>query len=181
MSMLALELRRLMGSGLDISEHLGLLRGLAMAPDVQTVVEIGFRTGVSATALASAGKALHCIDVLPCLAEVGRLKKLGANFTFKCADSHKVEIPKCDLLHIDSLHTYAHLREELRLHAPRVTKWIALHDTTTFCDVGKDGTKPGLFAAIAEFLTQSEEGVKWRILLNLTNNNGLTVLQRHRA
>ena len=168
--------RRLCGEAHDISEHLGLLRGLAMDPSVQTIVEIGFRTGVSATALATAGKPLHCYDIEPCTSGVNKLKKLAPNFNFTRGDSHRFTIPKCDLLHIDSLHTYRHLRQELRLHHAACSKWLVLHDTATFGLKGKDGSQAGLLAAIREFL--ADEGKAWSAHLRLLNNNGLTLLQR---
>jgi hypothetical protein len=171
--------RRLCGESHDISEHLGLLRGLACDPEVGLIVEIGFRTGVSATALATADKPLHCYDIDSCEVGVRKLKLLAPKFRFHQGDSLKVEIPDCDLLHIDSLHTYTHLRAELSRHARFCRKWIVLHDTTTFASKGKDGTKPGLMTALREFLEQ--EGREWTALLHLTNNNGLTLLQRRRV
>lgn len=171
--------QRLSGETHDISEHLGLLRGLACDPEVHLIVEIGFRTGVSATALASADKPLHCYDIEPCSVARGKLAALAPKFRFHHEDSLKASIPECELLHIDSLHTYQHLREELRRHARSCRKWIALHDTATFANKGKDGSRPGLMTAVREFL--EEEGREWMALLHLTNNNGLTVLQRRRT
>lgn len=167
--------RRLSGEQHDISEHLGLLRGLACNPSVRSIVEIGFRTGVSATALASAGKPLLAIDIEPCTQDVRKLRALARGFTFQQGDSLKVEIPKCDLLHIDSLHTYKQLLAELERHAGRVGQWIVMHDTETFGNKGKDGSTPGLLAAITEFLEWHPE---WKLHLHLTNNNGLTLLRR---
>lgn len=164
-----------MGASLDISEHLGLLRGLAEHDDVKSIVEIGFRGGVSATALALAGKPLTCIDIEPCENAAKRLKSLAPHFKFVQDDSLEVDIPTCSLLHIDSLHTYKQLLAELRRHADRVGKWIAMHDTETFGERGKDGSTPGLKAAICGF--QSERP-NWVTLLHLRNNNGLTILER---
>ena len=79
MSTLAVRLRTLMGADLDISEHLGFLRGLAMRPNVKSIVEIGFRTGVSATALASSGKPLTCYDIMPCASDARALRQQAPN------------------------------------------------------------------------------------------------------
>lgn len=168
--------RRLCGEKHDISEHLGILRGLACDPDVRTIVEIGFRTGISATALASAGKVLVCYDIEPCTAAVRKLRAIAPKFRFEQMDSLKARIPACDLLHIDSLHTYKHLRQELSIHGDDSRKWIALHDTDTFAYKGKDGTTPGLMAAVGEFLDARRQ--TWKLHLQLTNNNGLTLLRR---
>lgn len=164
-----------MGASLDISEHLGLLRGLAEHDDVKSIVEIGFRGAVSASALALAGKPLTCIDIEPCTEAVSRLKALAPHFKFVHGDSLKVEIPDCDLLHIDSLHTHEQLSKELERHHHKVWKWIALHDTETYGERGRGGSTPGLKAAIHGFVG---DGERWRVMLHLKNNNGFTILER---
>lgn len=169
------EFQRLMGAGLDISEHLGILRGLACDPDVKTITEFGFRTGVSTTALCTAGKPVISYDIAPCMKHARKLERLAPNFAFVHASSLDVELAKCDLLHIDSLHTHHQLIRELSIHADAVSKWIVLHDTETFAHVGKDGSKPGLMDAITEFFEPRPE---WKIHLHLRNNNGLTVMKR---
>lgn len=165
----------LCGAGLDISEHLGLLHGLTTDPDVKTILEIGFRDGVSATALALAGKPLVCMDIEPCLVGRNKLLAIAGNFGFVQGNSLTAPAAPCDLLHIDSLHTHDQLIAELRRYAPNCSKWIALHDTETFGNHGKDGSTPGLSAAIDMFLKESPE---WRIHLHLRNNNGLSLLKR---
>jgi hypothetical protein len=172
-----LELRMManMGASLDISEHLGLLRGLAEHDDVKSIVEIGFRGGVSANALALAGKPLTCIDIEPCTTAAKVMKSLAPHFTFVQGNSLEIDIPSCDLLHIDSLHTYKQLLTELRRHSGRVDQFIAMHDTETFGDRGKDGTTPGLKDAIHEFILDNSD---WRTMLHLKNNNGFTILER---
>lgn len=169
------EFYRLMGAGLDISEHLGLLHGLALDPNVKKVVEIGFREGVSATALAMAGKELHCIDIDPCKKGRGQLEKLGVKFTFYHGSSIILPPIPCDLLHIDGLHTHEQLLEELKYYAPHVSNYIVMHDTTKFAGIGQDGKSPGLWKAIMDFFATDSD---WIIKLRLHNNNGLTILQR---
>lgn len=163
------------GSKLDISEHLGLLRGLACLEGVETIVEIGFRTGISATALATSGKKVISYDIEDCSRHAVPLRRIAPNFEFRRADSLKITIPECDLLFIDSKHTYEQLAAELTLHAPRVSALTALHDTETFAEVGKDGSRPGLMRAWTDFLLKNPE---WSLCLSLPNNNGLTILKR---
>ncbi|MCP4899966.1 MAG: class I SAM-dependent methyltransferase [bacterium] len=168
----------LMHEGIDISEHLGLLCGLAMDPDVQHITEFGFRTGVSATALCMAGKPVVSYDVEPCAKHVAVMTRLAPKFIFKQQSSTALPIASTDLLFIDSLHTYKQLRSELMLQSVRVSKWIAIHDTATFALMGKDGTKPGLQDAMNFFLY---EVPAWKVRLHLSNNNGLTLLERSTA
>ena len=176
MGLLTDEFYRLMAAKLDISEHLGMLRGLACDSGVKTIAEIGFRTGVSAVALLTAGKPVFSYDIANCAAHAERVRKMAPKFTFTQADSLQITLPEVELLHIDSLHTYKQLKAELCRHHTRVTKWIALHDTTTFGTMSQDKTKPGLLQAIDEFL--ATEGKDWRVQLTLTHNNGFTLLQR---
>jgi len=170
------EVYRLSGTKQDISLHLGFLLGLANRKEVDRIVEFGFRTGVSTTALLASGKPVITIDPDPeCRKHVKRLQNFGGLLTWFQASSLESAGWQCDLLHIDSLHTYSQLRQELKLHQHRVTRWIAMHDTTTFADKGKDGSKPGLQAAIDEFLSANRQ---WRLCMHLPHNNGMTLLER---
>ena len=162
----------------DIREHLGLLHGLAMNKAVQLrVVELGFRTGVSASAFLAAGAHLTSYDIdAKCKPHVQRLARdYPKTFVFKVADSRECEIPECDLLFIDTDHTYATTLRELEKHHEKVRLNIILHDTETFGHKDrKPGTGPGLMQAIGEFNLAHD----WRIRMHLPNNNGLTVLKR---
>lgn len=161
---------RNLGIASDIREHLGLLHGLAMSCD--QVVELGFRTGVSTSALLASGAKVRSYDTsTKCRPHV---KKLAAEypktFEFKLGDSREVEPIKCDMLFIDSDHTYECAMAELLRWAPHVGRWIALHDTET-C--------PGVMKAVREFISCTHERVgKWAIRLRLPNNNGMTILRR---
>jgi cephalosporin hydroxylase len=161
----------------DIREHLGLLHGLAKSCD--QVVELGFRTGVSAAAFLAAGCKLHSVDIDDtCKMHVRHLAKIYPDtFVFKVADSRTCEIPECQMLFIDSSHTEATTLIELERHERFVKTWIVLHDTESF---GRGDRKPGLgrgvMTAIETFLEMP--GSFWALHLHLKNNNGLTILKR---
>lgn len=180
MTKLGDELRKLMAAKLDISEHLGLLRGLACHPDVNKIVEFGFRgPAVSTVALCSAGKPVDSYDPdTRCRPHAIAFMAIAPNFAFINRSSLAQDIGLCDLLFIDSHHTYKHLMDELNTHSISVCKYIVVHDTTRFAHAGtaetKNGSK-GLWDAIEEFLAANKD---WKLLLRLTNNNGLTVLER---
>ena len=89
----------------DIREHLGLLHGLAKS--CERVVELGFRSGVSASAFLAAGVRLTSIDIdVKCKPHVQRLARdYPDTFSFKVADSRTCTIPECDLLFVDTDHT----------------------------------------------------------------------------
>ena len=166
----------------DIQQHLGLLHGLAM--QCKQVVELGFRTGVSASAFLAAGTRLHSIDNDP---NVKKHVRHLANcypdtFVFKLDNSRSADIPACDLLFIDTDHTYGTTMEELMLHEVKVSRWIVLHDTESFGTKDRPGspnTKIGHYEGVKTAVNHFvEQYPSWRIMLHLPNNNGLTILER---
>lgn len=168
----------------DIQEHLGLLRGLAM--QCEQVVELGFRTGVSTAAFLAGGAKVRSYDIMACKSHVRHLAKFYPDtFVFKVGDSREVEIPECDLLFIDTDHTYRTTLLELERHESKVAQWIVLHDTETFgrkdrpqsAAAGECSPHEGIRTAVDHFLSHFY-GNCWRFWLHLPNNNGLTILKR---
>lgn len=161
----------------DINEHLPVLRRLA--ENVESVVEFGVRDVVSSWALLVAmPKRLRCYDIhrslqVDVLARLGQAVYQHCDFAFMQADTLKADIEPCDLLFIDTVHTYAQLSAELTRHASKVRKRIVLHDTETYGEYGEDGG-PGIWEAIGELLATGE----WYVEERYRNNNGLTVLVR---
>jgi cephalosporin hydroxylase len=84
------------------------------------------------------------------------------------------EIPKTDLLFLDSRHTGERLLTELTMYAPSVSKRIMIHDTSVFGLVG-DGNTKGLWWAIRAFLTDNPE---WFVAEHNEAQYGMTVLSR---
>ena len=161
----------------DINEHLPLLRWLSERS--QVVVEMGVRAGVSTIAL-MAGRPARLVsyditwhDGLGIHMDIAA--QVGAKWEFRKESSLTCEIPNCDLLFIDTLHTYAQLSRELERHHQQVVQWIAMHDLASFGERGEDGTEPGLRQAVTEFLVVHPE---WKIVEDRKNNNGLMVLER---
>ncbi len=99
----------------------------------------------------------------------------GLNFEFINKSSLEVEIPECDLLFIDSFHSYEQLTKELTLHASKVSKLIILHDTTVFGSIDQTNTGKGLWPAVEEFIAAHKE---WSIRERFTHYPGLTILER---
>jgi predicted O-methyltransferase YrrM len=156
----------------DINEHIPVL--VEYANECEHITEFGTRTGVSTWAwLESKAKTIRCFDIDK---EVEKhlkihllaLKELDKDFTFTCVSTiaDKLDIEPTDLLFIDTDHTYEQCSKELQLHAHKVKKYLIFHDTFT-CS--------GVIKAINEFL---KENNNWKIRKVLTNNNGLTVLER---
>lgn len=157
----------------DIHEHLPTLYALARL--CRHVTEMGTRAGVSTTALLFAQpERLVCYDRMK-YRQVDALRALAGrtDFVFHEADVLRVEIEETDLLFLDTWHVYDQLREELRLHAGKVRRYVALHDTTAFGERGEAEGHAGLWPAVEEFLARGTFRLKERY----TNNNGLTVLE----
>ena len=156
----------------DINEHIATMH--KYANECNHITEFGVRTGVSTWAwLASKAKTIRCFDIdkeVETNLQTHRLalKKLDKDFTFTCVSTiaDKLDIEPTDLLFIDTDHTYEQCSKELQMHAHKVRKYLIFHDTNLFKDLNR---------AISEFIEANKE---WKIKEVLTNNNGLTVLER---
>ena len=154
----------------DINENLPHLKEYATKYD--TIVEMGVRSIVSTWALLAGGpKKLTSIDIVhpsehgSNLDEVYALaKEEGIEFEFVLGDTHSIEIDECDMLFIDTIHTYSHLTKELELHSKKVKHCIAFHDTIS-C--------PEVHFAVLRFVEKNPE---WKVDLHKENNNGLLFL-----
>lgn len=178
----------------DIHEHMPVLRYFAervvhndpaLIADDAHVVELGVRSVVSTWAfLAARPKRLVSVDIEDAHPECVRAcrevcKAADQPWEFVLANSLTLQPIECGLLFIDTLHTYAQLREELLRHGPFASQFIALHDTEKYGEVGDFDTRPGLKAAVNEFL-EHPSGQPFEIALHLPNCCGLTVLRRAR-
>jgi cephalosporin hydroxylase len=112
----------------------------------------------------------------------------GILFSFQQANDMDVDIGLTEMLFIDSLHTYCHLTYELEKFSPKVSKFIAMHDTSwgDIDDPAYHGdyseyppeynrTKRGLWRAIEDFLQRHPE---WTLYERRMNNYGFTILKR---
>ncbi|MHB8734631.1 MAG: class I SAM-dependent methyltransferase [Terriglobales bacterium] len=175
------DFQRLCAEPSDINEHMPLLR--ALAARCEHVTEFGVRYGLSTVAfLAAQPKTLISWDIniaailSPNVASLGNSRG-RTDFQPRVGDSLKVEIEETDLLFIDSLHTGRQLQGELRKHGRKARKFIVLHDTESFGEVGEDGSVPGLVYVIRTW-RRNECLPLFRPVLRLVNNNGVAVLQR---
>jgi hypothetical protein len=164
----------------DIHEHLPVLYELAK--DCNHIIEMGVRTGISTRAFLRVDARLISYDIVTdqkVVDLINEAKKAGKDATFIEADVLKIDIEETDLLFIDTWHTYEQLKQELSLHGNKSRKYMVFHDTNTFGLKNEGGqaysTSQGLLPAIIEFLMANPH---WRFKKFLTNNNGLTVLER---
>lgn len=177
----------------DINEHLDTLH--TYSSKCNHVTEMGVRGVLSTYALlyGNPSKGLISYDILHPEHYGGTLKLIeelakeyNIPYEFKIGDSLSIDIDPTDLLFIDTWHTYNQLHSELNLHSGMVSKYIILHDTTTYAHrgepltskntfVGEVDLTKGLWDAVEEFLSNTDE---WEVEKRYTNNNGLTILTR---
>lgn len=159
----------------DIYEHCPALKRLA--EQCGSVVEFGVREGVSTVALLS-GRPVRMLSVdlhvPPKQHRISQLAALaGVGWNFIQSNTLQIEIDPCDLLFIDTRHTYRHLSQELELHGGKASR-VAIHDTESFArhsDFGEG--KPGLMDAIEEYALRSG-----RVIESIDRRcNGLTVIR----
>ena len=161
----------------DINEHMALLTLLSSMSE--SVVEFGSGNCNSTWALlAGQPDTMRSYDIVrnPWFRDVEEaVVDTGVDFRFVTASSTDAVIEPCDLLFIDSSHTYEHCKKELFMQSGRVRFWIVLHDTTSRAVTGDYDKGIGIWPAVEEFLAITPA---WRIMARFTNNSGLTVLER---
>lgn len=165
----------------DINEHLPIFYKYGKECDV--IVELGCRWVVSTWAwLKSKPKKLISIDIEDPknwgtndleLAYSGA-KQNGVDFEFRLENTLTNEIEQCDLLFVDTWHSYNQVKQELSRHGNKSNKYIILHDTEhfNFNDMDND---IGIWPAIEEFLDLNPH---WYVHEKYANNNGITILKR---
>lgn len=120
-----------------IALHLPRLRSLASGLD--DVTEFGVKRGASSTAFLLGAAYVTSYDITPTI-EARQLQTLvGDRWHYRIQSSVDAPCQVCDLLFIDSLHTFAQCDSELRRHAEMVSHYLVFHDTITFGSVGADG------------------------------------------
>jgi len=185
----------------DIHEHLPVL--FEYAKKCESAIECGVRRCVSSWALfygllnnEKTNKRLLLNDIRECnVTELLSLKP--DNIEIKTAWTSNLTMVldnDYDMVFIDTWHVYGQLKRELAKFGPVVKKYIIMHDTTideiqsesvrnkhdlqekmSDYDFSYEDVTVGLGPAIDEFLIENPE---WKLIEKLTNNNGLTVLER---
>jgi hypothetical protein len=163
----------------DINQHLPTLK--RYSDQCEVVVEMGVRNVVSTWAfLASNAREIISYDInfnqnIKQCQDICNLER--RNWKFILDSSLTCDIPECDLLFIDTFHTFSQLSRELQIHSSKVRKWIICHDTESYGLISENQSKPGLQQAVNLFVEKSILD-KWKIKEHYQNNNGLTILER---
>ena len=174
---------------------------MKLAYECDTITEIGMFQGHSISAfLRTRPKKLtgYDIDISPINANTfNRLCPKNTELHFKQDNSLTMDvIDECDLLFIDSVHSYEHVIQELTRHGNQAQKFIVVHDTNYPTDTRvvvwhyeHDGFKSKSQIAIAANLQYKKVGdaVKefvdnsnglWYHYKELTEQSGMMVIAR---
>jgi hypothetical protein len=185
----------------DINEHLDTLQNLSSL--CNSVIELGVRSGVSTHALL-AGKPnkMKSFDINPmgsleqALSEYANDKNISWKFfNENCLTTNNID--SCDLLFIDTFHSFKQISCELLLHGNKAKKYLVFHDTVSFGYNDELGHMQleflseqlqqfclylpdikGIVPAIANFMTLFPH---WKIDHHYENNNGLLVLKNENS
>ena len=175
----------------DINEHFPAL--IEYGQKCETIVEMGVRGICSTWAfLGTNPKQLTSYDIqdpaewdqdIQDVYDTAEAYQIP--FKFIQADVLKVEIDECDLLFLDTWHSYKQLSSELRLHSGKVQKYIVFHDTTSYENHDETSYEfwgeewkaegIGIWRAVEEFLADNDN---WVLEKRFTHNNGLTIIKR---
>lgn len=166
----------------DINEHFDALA--EVSKECEVIVEMGIGRIVSTWALLyGRPKKLTSYDIYNPSIHGANIQIVyeacaeeGIKYEFIQKSTLDVVIDPCDLLFIDTLHTYDQLKQELQLHGNKARKYIVFHDTQTFGTHGELPNSKGLVLAIEEFLKMDDS---WAIHKVYTHNNGLTILKKN--
>lgn len=184
----------------DIYEHVPVHKRLAEECD--SVVELGASSMISTwgflMGLKPRGKYVGVNNSIPSEETYNTAKRLAEekciSFNFITRDELKIkseEIGECDMLFIDSIHTYCHVTYELETFGHLAKKYITGHDTSYPWDINDendndrseypswyDRSKRGVLTAFQDFLTRHPE---WSLKERKTNNHGFIILERTKS
>lgn len=177
-----------------ITPHLQTIRHYASKCEV--ACEFGVKKGFSSSALLMGASVVHSWDIVP-TREAQHLQQITPRWNYHIADSRDKYAwfsvtSRCDLLLLDSLHTYEQVKAELELVKGRVDKYLIFHDWITFGSIGADGESGrqswtyqtgvsvpeehlGIMPAILGFMAEEPE---WDVLEANPFSHGLLVLKR---
>jgi hypothetical protein len=170
---LAEEYRARCAEDSDIALHLPFLYDSAQGA---TVIELGVRCGNSTAAFLAAGAEVWSADTEH--PQVPGEWHEHPRWHFLLGDDLSEEIlaglpAQCDVLFIDTAHTYEHTLAELCAYAPRATRLVLLHDTQ-WVPGGIDGGTPAGEVARALDGYCVEAGLSWE---NRPGSYGLGVIR----
>ena len=154
----------------NMGAHLPRLAELASR--CRKVTEFGTRNGISTIGLLKGCSNVTTYDI-ELTERSDLLKCLGIDVRIEDVWNSACVIEPTDMLFTDTVHDYRYLKRELALHASKVRRFIAVHDTEAAAEFGHNWTG-GLKYAIEEFLWEGT----FKQISHSMGCCGMTVLER---
>lgn len=182
--------RRHVAANTAISAHLPRLRELA--EHCESAVEFGVKRGGSSSAFLMGADRVTSFDIVQTPEALALKAAVGDRWDYRIEDSRYAEVPECDLMFVDSLHTFDQVQAELA-HAGKCSRFLIFHDVTTFGEIGalgETGRQSWAYVPGRESCPQVHLGIRpaiddlmirdpsWRIIERRTDSHGLLVLER---
>lgn len=173
-----------------ITYHLPRLRHLAEG--LGEVREFGVKRGASSSALLLGARHVTSFDIVPTTCAHRLAQAAGPKWDYRIESSLVAAPAACDLLFIDSLHTFAQCHAELIRHASSVRKYLAFHDTVTFGSIGAadESGRQSWTYMVGEEVPLAHLGIRhaidllmirdasWRLVDAEYRSHGLLILER---
>ena len=148
---------------------------MELATECTSYRELGVNQGATAAAVVLAGiRDIHLIDIN--MSKFEPYKHLFESHvdTFNVvAESSIKNNPlndrPVDMLLIDSLHNASHVKDELRVHAPSVKKYILFHDTNSINAIRK---------VVDNFV---KDNPQWKLIEHFSQNVGYSLIGKVNA
>jgi cephalosporin hydroxylase len=160
----------------DINQHLPWISEIA--EKCKHATELGAGQARSSRAFLRHDIELHSYDYKmydDVVEYFERVRAAGRNATLHIENTLEANIAPTDVMLVDSYHSYDQVMGELKLHAPKVRKYIFFHDTTLYEHRGQCGEYRGVWDAVQEFLNKNPD---WELIERRMNNNGMTLIGR---
>ena len=91
-------------------------------------------------------------------------------------DTLAMEIPACDVLYIDSIHSAERIYAELAKHGRKVRSKIIVRGVADFGDTAEGGGSPGLYYGVYRWIEEeAARGRQWVLTRRATNQYGMAV------
>lgn len=163
--------------------YFNVLQEICNKPEVRVVTEWGTFQGCSAAAMAVCDiDRLWTYDIKDDNTSTkGVIEKYipsKLDFKYKIGDTRKGEETDVDFTFLDNVHNGTWVYEELKIHAPRVKHYMAIHDThieNLSMIEPLDSKKDIVWHGVTKFLKENKD---WKLYKHVMEGSGIAVIQR---
>jgi hypothetical protein len=155
----------------DLNEH--VIKLYTLAKECPRIEEIATRNQSTVAFLNAGPKHLHSINTASdTVMSALESRKGETELLIEHVDPLSAKPSGADLLFIDEVHTADRVYSQLAQFGVTTTRYIVLHDTVLFGEVGESGA-PGILPAVRRWMKEHPE---WSVIYHTLAQHGLTVL-----